>query len=297
MLGARLFHIKSAIFEGGGLSWGRCIDFVDGLPRTFFPLVVFLLGILWVGDPSKDMGLVGLGRTLVLVALAPLPHWIYGVWTSSERHVVPVLACGYAAFLWRLGTTADCGWSLSGHRSSRRAFLFGLALLGSFVLPSTRRSVERILSGVSLGAPSEVTAFIKTVNGLSKEKSVTIWCDSAAVGAVSCRQDLWLFPLRAESVDYVIIQKGAKATWRGPLPSTLWSSPPPGTNGLAFQGNHPMNDGDISKVKQWLVGPPGLFDVEREAKNLLVLRRRSQRTNPLTSLNKGKLSTQRKNLL
>lgn len=166
-------------------------------------------------------------KIAAIAFLAPVAFWVYGTFSLSGRHLLPVLAMAYMAFVIFLGSI---DLDLKKKVTPRQLAVF-FAIAGIFMavnalvmapaLPHSLRyyvwKVTKLRTGIepfkmndlAKEIPSNKEA-IKEIRRIPRDRSVVFWGNYSICGFITDRNDIWNFPMYYDVADFLVIQKDAQ---------------------------------------------------------------------------------------
>ena len=235
------------------------------------------------------------------VFLAPVAHWVYGSYTLSGPHLLPVLVMAYLAFLIFVGAVHfDWNRRVGPAQAVILSVSAGIFLCVNFMvmtpaLPFSPRiyawKAIKHLTGIEIFKSDEFRKkmarddewrkqipsnkeTIKIVNSIPKDRSVVFLGNYPVRGFITDRNDIWVFPMYYDLADFLVIEKGSKyGSFGGKDLESLDYSRPELREKFYNASDGVLSDKLVGKIREELVDNKHTHRVVRDTEYVLVLER------------------------
>ncbi len=235
------------------------------------------------------------------IFLAPAAHWVYGSFTLSGTHLLPVPVMTYLALLIFVGAV-QFDWK-------KRAGLAQAAILtvsaGIFLcinfmvmtpaMPFSPRiyawKAIKHLTGIEIFKSDEFRKkmakddewrkqipsnkeTIKIVNSIPKDRSIVFLGNYLVRGFITDRNDIWVFPMYYDLADFLVIEKGSKySSYGGENLEGLDYRRPELRERFYNASDGVLSDKLVGKIREEIVGNKHTHRVASDTEHVLVLER------------------------
>ncbi len=240
-------------------------------------------------------------KILSFIFLAPAAYWVYGSFTLSGPHLLPVLVMTYLAFLVFVGAMRFDRKKRVGPTQAvilliaACIFLCVNFMVMTPALPFSPRisawKVVKHLTGIEIfksdGFRKKMAAddewrkqipfnkaAIKAVNSIPKDRSIVFLGNYTARGLISDRNDIWVFPMYYDLADFLVIEKGSKyCSFSGEDLENLDYKRPELREKFYNTTDGVLSDKLIEKIKKELIDNKHTHRVMRDDGYVLILER------------------------
>ena len=230
-------------------------------------------------------------RIFYFIFLAPIAFWAYGIYSLSGRHLFPIMAMTYIAFLLLL-SAVNFNWKkrLSLFSSVIAVFVSGIFLAVNVLvmapaLPFSLRSaiwnIVKRHTGAEIFNRNELQGqiatnkeTIKVIRTIPKDKSITFWGNYTLSAFITDRNDIWFFPLYYDRADFLVIQKDAKCSYFGAEGMEDLNYNKPGIQDKFYEGKYwTVSKKVVDRIKEELVDKEHAYRIFYDSSHVIILER------------------------